>query len=1185
MRKNHWPGLLCVVAWALCSGLALPARGALLANWTLDDGPGALSIADSSGNGYTGTPSGVQSRECRDGYSLNFTPGNSFEEPSYVKVSSANINIGSSFTLATWARIELSRPGYQYILSKGPKVGGHYEIYIDPTGILHFYATELGDFSSGVVVDDSNWHYLAVTYNGSQLILYVDSVARATYNVSGSISSTTADFYFGQIRGELDDLRIYSNVLTANDLAGLAYVSVPIGHWMLNTGKGSLTFDSSGYNAPGNLNNGPVWVPFVDSYALSFDGVNDWVEISSVQCNIGSNFTLATLARCLPTGGAYRVILAKGPKDSGHYEVYVAPTGNLGFYAPELGSRDSGVNVADSIWHHLAVTYNGSQLIFYVDGVLRASSSMTGSVTSEIETLALGALADGTLPFVGDMDDVRIYNRTLNSTEIAALANSTGVPTVSLPLSGTARDASVNNWPTTVSGAAFKSGSRGEWDALDFDGVNDYLQISNITYNPGASFTIAAYLRGRDTAGSWRTIMAKGAKNTGHFELNLNPTGELCFYANDIGDFGCGLNLDFDRWHHVAVSYNGSTLKFYDDGVLVKSVAASGTITSETETFRLGTQTDGTLPFPGRLANVRLYNGVLSDSQIASLCNLRDLESDTWVATDQYNRALPLYATTGGPRDDTTVAMWYSPWHERGHGGPHNIYNVLHGTESWGPQWERHYWNEPEAGCFLSADPWYVHRNMTMLSDAKVDVLVIDVTNAYTYLDIVSMTCRVMQNMRDNGECTPQLIFATNTYSPDTVKDLYDRFYSKNLYSGLWFLWQGKPLIFGIRDAQLQDGSYLSQEIKDFFNWRECWAYQAGQHQWPIYYTYPQAYGWDTNPSIPEAVSVSVASNCIDNMGQSYHNGVQPPVDQYWTTATAGQGLQFGDQWTRALTLNPRPNFVLLTCWNGWNTQRFVYPDPANPATTFMGQALHNGDTYFVDEASEEFSQDIEPMKGGHTDAIYYQAVDGARRYAGSRPQEVPSASKTITIDGNFTDWLDVTPKFKDAIGDTMFRDFDGFGNTSVHYTNTTGRNDFVTTKVARDSTYVYFYVECADNITSYTTMWMTLLLNTDKNHATGWEGYDYAVTDPVSSTMNSLYNVTTQTLVRSDISYRVSGNKMEMRIPRADIGQGSGTARVSFDFHWADNYQQAGNIIEFAINGDSAPDRRFDYRYDTNGG
>jgi hypothetical protein len=37
----------------------------------------------------------------------------------------------------------------------------------------------------------------------------------------------------------------------------------------------------------------------------------------------------------------------------------------------------------------------------------------------------------------------------------------------------------------------------------------------------------------------------------------------------------------------------------------------------------------------------------------------------------------------------------------------------------------------------------------------------------------------------------------------------------------------------------------------------------------------------------------------------------------------------------------------------------------------------------------------------------------------------------------------------------------------------------------------------------------------------------------------------------------------------------------LRFDFKWGDNQQKDGDIVEFAIHGDSAPDRRFNYRYD----
>ena len=56
--------------------------------------------------------------------------------------------------------------------------------------------------------------------------------------------------------------------------------------------------------------------------------------------------------------------------------------------------------------------------------------------------------------------------------------------------------------------------------------------------------------------------------------------------------------------------------------------------------------------------------------------------------------------------------------------------------------------------------------------------------------------------------------------------------------------------------------------------------------------------------------------------------------------------------------------------------------------------------------------------------------------------------------------------------------------------------------------------------------------------------------------------------------------NKMEIAIPRAALGVGK-KSTLSFDFHWADNIQKADDITEFALSGDSAPNRRFNYRFE----
>ena len=82
------------------------------------------------------------------------------------------------------------------------------------------------------------------------------------------------------------------------------------------------------------------------------------------------------------------------------------------------------------------------------------------------------------------------------------------------------------------------------------------------------------------------------------------------------------------------------------------------------------------------------------------------------------------------------------------------------------------------------------------------------------------------------------------------------------------------------------------------------------------------------------------------------------------------------------------------------------------------------------------------------------------------------SAAKTIAVADDFNQWRDVQPEFRDHVGETQPRHFDGVGGT--HYTNTSGRNDFAELKVTRDATNLYFYAQTVQPITASTgANWM----------------------------------------------------------------------------------------------------------------
>ncbi len=547
--------------------------------------------------------------------------------------------------------------------------------------------------------------------------------------------------------------------------------------------------------------------------------------------------------------------------------------------------------------------------------------------------------------------------------------------------------------------------------------------------------------------------------------------------------------------------------------------------------------------------------------------------SDTWAATDGLGRTLPLNDVTGPVRPDRNVGIFFFLWNE----GQNPVYDLTKivaanpGHPAYGPNQSFHHWGEPLFGYYRQDDRYVLRKHVQMLGDAGVDVLLLDVTNALTYDAVRGSLLEVLDQFKASGQHAPQIAFLANSASAATVNRLYQTFYKPGKGRDHWFKWLGKPLLLTPPDG-------LSEEVRSFFTIRHSWAWTKGQawfgdgrDKWPWLDHYPQNAGWHESSDKPEQITVSVAQHPVGTIGRSYSNGTQPPPEQ----CRPAEGIYFTEQWKRALEV--APPFVMITGWNEWIAQRFI--DPAG-RMTMAGRKLQPGDSYFVDQYSEEFSRDIEPMKGGFGDAYYYQMVANIRRYKGTR--ELPAIKPMpIQIDGKFGDWAGAGPVFRDTLGDPANRSHPGWQGEPA-FSNQTGRNDIASAEVSADSNNIYFHVTTLDPLTdSAGPNWMLLYIDADHDPKTGWLGYDCVVNRsnvrPGMTTLERNEGGKYQWSAPVDIAMRVAGNELELAIPRALLG----ITDVDFtlDFKWADNVMQTGEWSDFTLNGDSAPNDRFNYR------
>jgi len=219
-------------------------------------------------------------------------------------------------------------------------------------------------------------------------------------------------------------------------------------------------------------------------------------------------------------------------------------------------------------------------------------------------------------------------------------------------------------------------------------------------------------------------------------------------------------------------------------------------------------------------------------------------------------------------------------------------------------------------------------------------------------------------------------------------------------------------------------------------------------------------------------------------------------------------------------------------------------------------------------------------MKDGYTDNYYMQMAQNIRKYKGARSIPELKGVNKIRIDGIFKDWEKIKTEYRDTIGDTAHRDYPGYGG--LHYKNDSGRNDITTCKVAFGYYNIYFFVQTKEPLTPHAgNNWMLLLIDADKNSETGWHGYDYLVNKNIlnkhHTTLKQYDKVSNSWIDKAQIPYRYVGNKLELAIPRKKLKLTGNN--VSFDFHWADNPADLQSPISLCINGDSAPNRRFNYR------
>ncbi len=176
------------------------------------------------------------------------------------------------------------------------------------------------------------------------------------------------------------------------------------------------------------------------------------------------------------------------------------------------------------------------------------------------------------------------------------------------------------------------------------------------------------------------------------------------------------------------------------------------------------------------------------------------------------------------------------------------------------------------------------------------------------------------------------------------------------------------------------------------------------------------------------------------------------------------------EQWERALEVDPE--FIFITGWNEWVAMNL---------NEFNGVSKP---PMFVDQFTQEYSRDIEPMRGGHGDDYYYQMVDYIRRFKGASPiPKAGAAARPSRSTASSTTGRTSARNIATTLATPMHRDHPGWGSRRSNTPTPQAATISSRSRSRATTKFIYFYARTREPITPHTdSNWMMLFINTDLN-------------------------------------------------------------------------------------------------------
>lgn len=428
----------------------------------------------------------------------------------------------------------------------------------------------------------------------------------------------------------------------------------PVARWALDENAGTVAADSGvGADDTVNLVGGTGWAGGRISRAGTFDGVDDYGLTSGPVLDTTGAFSVSAWARLTSFSRNRTIVSQAGNRTSG-FQLYYSASYDRWIFNRHAADADSPTTVraiseqppALGAWTHLLGVYDPTYKVLrlYVDGRLQSQST---PATFTTPWQAGGAVQLGRVRynggyqenFIGDLDDVRLYDRIVSddprAAENVALANRPAEARGSWSFDeGTGTTAAGASGPAlTLGGSAVWTSDERGGSALRFNGSTAYAASpTGAAPNTAGSFTVSAWVRLTSDASTYTAVSKDGSRRSGFFlGHRLWSDGRkawaFALVSTDADTGGTWATAEsaepatLGEWTHLTGVYDHpmGKVRLYVNGQLVDDVPYSVDHWNATGPIQVGRAKYKAAMvdyFPGDIDDARISVGAMTDREV-----------------------------------------------------------------------------------------------------------------------------------------------------------------------------------------------------------------------------------------------------------------------------------------------------------------------------------------------------------------------------------------------------------------------------------------------------------------------------------------------------------------------------------------------------------------------------------------